>query len=205
MPSHQADLFAAPVLPGLSAADDFLSSAEEQMLIATIDAADLAPFRFQQWLGKRLTASFGWHYDFEHGTFAPTKPMPEPLLPIRARAAAFAGLDATTLVQALLIRYDPGAGIGWHRDRPMFEHVIGLSLGAAATMRFRRREPTRDDTSTGRGVFRRAAQPLAPRSIYHLSGEARWDWEHSIAPIAEPRWSVTFRSLSERGRAASSQ
>jgi alkylated DNA repair protein (DNA oxidative demethylase) len=45
------------------------------------------------------------------------------------------------LVQALLIRYDPGAGIGWHRDRPLFEHVVGISLGAPATMRFRRRRP----------------------------------------------------------------
>lgn len=196
MTPQQIDLFGASSPPGLTAADAFLSAGEEQALIAMVDAADLTPFRFQQWTGKRLTASFGWHYDFEQGSFTPTEPMPEMLLPIRARAAAFAGLEPEALIQALLIRYDPGAGIGWHRDRPTFEHVVGLSLGAPATMRFRLRDGARE----GRATYRREAQALAPRSIYHLSGEARWDWEHSIAPIAETRWSVTFRSLSARGR-----
>ncbi|WP_277967991.1 alpha-ketoglutarate-dependent dioxygenase AlkB [Sphingomonas echinoides] len=196
MAFHQTDLFATPAPAGLTAAEAFLSPAEEQTVIATIEAADLTPFRFQQWLGKRLTASYGWHYDFERGSFTPVAPIPDVLLPIRARAAAFAGLAPDALVQGLLIRYDPGAGIGWHRDRPMFEHVVGLSLGAPATMRFR----LRDGERGGRATYRREAQPLAPRSIYHLSGEARWAWEHSIAPIEATRWSLTFRSLSERGR-----
>ena len=91
----------------------------------------------------------------------------------------------------LLTRYDPGAGIGWHRDRPVFEHVIGISLGAPAVLRFRRRDGAR---------FDRASLPLPPRSIYHLSGPARHEWEHSIVPIDAPRWSVTFRSLSDKGR-----
>lgn len=117
--------------------------------------------------------------------------MPDWLLAIRGRAARFAGLTPDDLVQALLIRYDPGAGIGWHRDRPIFEHVIGISLGVAAAMRFRRR--------VGSG-FNRVAVPLAPRSIYHLSGEVRHDWEHSITEMEQSRWSITFRSLSARGR-----
>ena len=90
------------------------------------------------------------------------------------------------LVQALLIRYDPGAGIGWHKDRPVFEHVIGISLGHGATLRLRQR------TADG---FARAKAELAPRSIYHLAGEVRHQWEHSIAPMEVPRWSITFRSL----------
>lgn len=183
------DLFDTPVLAGLRAAEDIVSAAEEQALIAAIDAAGLAPFRFQGWLGKRLTHSFGWHYDFDRGALAPTTPIPAWLLPLRARAAAFAGLAADTLEQALVIRYDAGAGIGWHRDRPAFEHVVGISLGAPATMRFRRREGAR---------FVRAASPLPPRGIYHLAGPARHAWEHSIAAMAEPRWSVTFRSLASR-------
>jgi hypothetical protein len=35
-----------------------------------------------------------------------------------------------------------------------------------------------------------------PRSIYHLKGEARHQWEHSIAEMEMTRWSITFRSLS---------
>ncbi len=184
----QHDLFApaAPAIPGLAFAEAFVTVEEEQALIAGIEGVALAPFRFQGWLGKRVTASFGWHYDFDRGQMGQAEPMPDWLLPVRDRAATFARLPAAALVQALLIRYDPGAGIGWHRDRPVFEHVVGLSLGVPATMRFRRRSA---------GGFERASVPLPPRSIYHLSGEVRHGWEHSIAPMDETRWSVTFRSL----------
>jgi len=187
----QPDLFGDAGLAGLSQAGGFVTPREEQMLIASIDAAELSPFRFHGWLGKRRTVSYGWRYDFDDTSFAPAEAIPDWLLPLRAKAARFAGLQPGELVQALLIRYDPGAGIGWHRDRPVFEHVLGISLGAPATMRFRRRKP---------GGFDRTSALLAPRSIYHLTGEARHDWEHSIAAMEVTRWSITFRSLSARGR-----
>jgi alkylated DNA repair protein (DNA oxidative demethylase) len=187
----QPDLFGEPRLAGLSQAGAFVTPEEEQMLIASIEAAELAPFRFHGWLGKRLTASYGWRYDFDDASFAPAEAIPDWLLPLRVKAARFACREPGELVQALLIRYDPGAGIGWHRDRPVFEHVLGISLGAPATMRFRRRRP---------GGFDRASVFLAPRSIYHLTGEARHQWEHSIAAMEVTRWSITFRSLSEKGR-----
>jgi alkylated DNA repair protein (DNA oxidative demethylase) len=189
MVSPARDLFGIPEaasVPGLAARDEFITGAEQAELIARIDGEALSPFRFQGWLGKRLTRSFGWSYDFDTGRFAQTDPLPDWLQPVRARAARFAGLVPADLVQALLIRYDPGAGIGWHRDRPVFEHVVGISLGNAATLRLRRR------TATG---FAREKLRLEPRSIYHLAGAARHDWEHSIAPMEVPRWSVTFRSL----------
>lgn len=133
-----------------------------------------------------MTVSFGWTYDFDRGRLMRGDPLPGWLLPIRDRAAGSAGLTAGELVQALLIRYDPGAGIGSHRNRPAFEHVVGVSLGAPATMRFRRRQGER---------FERVSAPLPPRGAYHLSGEARHEWEHSIASTEERRWSLTFRSL----------
>ncbi|MDH7638167.1 alpha-ketoglutarate-dependent dioxygenase AlkB [Sphingomonas oryzagri] len=169
-----------------------VDEAEERALVAAIDATDLTPFRFQGWTGRRLTSSFGFSYDFETQRAARADPIPDWLMPIRDRMAAFAGIDAGTLIQALLIRYDPGAGIGWHRDRPIYEHVVGLSLGAPADMRFRRRRPD--------GRFDRASLPLEPRGAYHLSDEARHDWEHSIVEMDRTRWSVTFRSASARGR-----
>ncbi|SEJ80892.1 Alkylated DNA repair dioxygenase AlkB [Sphingobium sp. AP50] len=183
------DLFGTPLVPGFTHAEDFVSPDEERALIERIDAQSLSPFRFQGWLGKRLTTSFGWSYDFDRSTFDEAPPIPHWLAPLKARAAHFAGLEDDTLVQALLLRYDPGAGIGWHRDRPVFEHVVGVSLGAPATMRLRKR------TETG---FDRAAAPLSPRSIYHLAGEVRHDWEHSIAEMDVSRWSITFRSFSAR-------
>jgi alkylated DNA repair protein (DNA oxidative demethylase) len=183
------DLFDTPLVPGLTATDNLVTTAEEPALIAAIDAAGLSPFRFQGWTGKRLTVSFGWTYDFDKAQLLRGDPLPHWLQPFRDRAAEFAGLPADDLVQALLIRYDPGAGIGWHKDRPTFEHVVGLSLGAPAVMRFRRRRGEK---------FERRNVPLAPRAAYHLSGEARHEWEHSIAEMEQTRWSVTFRSFAHR-------
>lgn len=186
----QLDLFAAgPALPGLTQTPALVPADRVPALAAAIDAAPLVPFRFQQWTGLRRTASYGWHYDFEAGRVGRAEPMPDWLLAVRAAAAGFAGIAAERLVQALLIRYDPGAGIGWHRDRPVFEHVVGLSIGAPATLRFRRRRAA---------GFDRFALPLVAGGAYHLTGDARWEWEHGIAPMAATRWSITFRSLTDR-------
>jgi alkylated DNA repair protein (DNA oxidative demethylase) len=190
----QSDLFAPPAPPGLRQAEDILAPDDEAALIAAIDRAELSPFRFHGWLGKRLTRSFGWRYDFDDARLSPAEPIPVWLLPLRERAARFAGLPPDDLVQALLLRYDPGAGIGWHRDRPIFEHVVGVSLGAPATLRFRRRRA---------GGFDRFAAFLPARSAYHLAGEARHRWEHSIAPLPERRWAVTFRSFAHKDHASS--
>jgi alkylated DNA repair protein (DNA oxidative demethylase) len=190
----QPDLFGEPIVAGLFQHLAIVSPTEEQALIASIEAVELSPLRFHGFLGKRLTASYGWRYDYDRASFSPTDEIPDWLLPLREKAARFAGVNPAELIQALLIRYDPGAGIGWHRDRPVFGHVIGISLGAPATMRFRRRRA---------GGFGRASAFLAPRSVYHLTGDARHEWEHSIAAMEVTRWSITFRSLSDQGLAVS--
>jgi alkylated DNA repair dioxygenase AlkB len=188
----QFDLFAGnPVVPGFAYASQFITPDEETALIARIGAIELTPFRFQGWLGKRLTATFGWRYDFDDASFGPAEPMPDWLLPLRDRAAAFGGLDPGDLTQVSINRYDPGAGIGWHRDRAVFDKVIGISLGAPAILRFRQRIS---------GGFKRAAVPLMPRSAYRMTGEVRHDWEHSVPEQEARRWSVMFRNLSDKGR-----
>lgn len=190
--SANLDLFDPSPLPGLRYEEEFVTAVEEQTLIEQINAQELAPFRFQKWTGKRLTATFGWLYDFESGSFARAERLPSFLLPFRERAANFAGLFESELEQALLIRYDAGAGIGWHRDRPLFEHVVGISLGSPVPFAFRRRKEK---------GFDRVKIALKPRSIYLLSDEVRHDWEHGIDRHDAPRWSITFRTLSAKGRA----
>jgi len=189
-------LIDAPLVPGLSFTEELITPDEEGELIANIASLELLPFRFQGWTGKRMTRTFGWRYDFDDRSFAPVDPLPKWLLPLRERAASFAELPSSDFVHALVTRYDPGAPIGWHRDRPQFGEVVGVSLGSPATLRFRIR---------GGSGFRRASLELPPRSAYHLSGEARGDWEHSIAPAVQLRFSITFRTLSEKGRAATSR
>jgi alkylated DNA repair protein (DNA oxidative demethylase) len=184
----QGDLFAAaaPPVPGLQLVSEAVTAAEEVRLAALLDAAPLAPFEFGQWRGKRLTTHYGSAYDFARGRLDEAPPLPDWLLTLRDRLAPQVGLEPAALAAALLIRYDPGAGIGWHRDRPQYGEVLGLSLGAPCVMRLRRR------TAEG---FDRRKLALPPRSLYRLSGEVRWEWEHSIAPIAATRRSITFRTL----------
>ena len=187
----QANLFTEPLIAGLDYREGLISQDEEARLIARLNQLDLSPFRFQGWLGNRKTHSFGWRYDFDDASFTPADSIPGWLEPLRRRAALFAGLPPHDFVHVLLARYDPGAGIGWHRDRDVFEQVVGVSLNTPATLRFRQR------TSTG---FRRASLEVAPRSAYLLSGDARWDWEHRITPGDQLRFSITFRTLSDKGR-----
>lgn len=186
----QSNLFAESLIDGLQYRDDFITPTEHDRLVTELEGLNLAPFRFHGWLGNRKTQTFGWRYDFDDASFAPAEPIPQWLQPLRAKAAAFAGFAPEDFAHALLARYDPGAGIGWHRDRPQFEQVVGISLGAPATMRFRQRTA---------GGFRRTTVDLEPRSAYLLSGEVRREWEHSIAPGDTLRFSITFRSLSEKG------
>jgi DNA oxidative demethylase len=184
-------LFDAPLIAGLSYCEEVISAADEEGLIDHLVATDLSPFRFHGFLGNRKTKSFGWRYDFDDASFTPTEPIPEWLAPLCVKAATFAGVQPDDFVHVLLARYDPGAGIGWHRDRDVFEKVVGISLAMPATLRFRRRKP--------RG-FDRATLDVAPRSAYLLSGEARWDWEHRITPGEQLRFSITFRTMSDKGR-----
>lgn len=188
------DLFDAPPIPGLELREEFITHGEEAELIARIAEAELTPFQFRGFEGKRLTHSYGWRYDFQDQSFTETESIPDWLQPLKQRAAIFAGLPPDAFIHALLIRYDPGAGIGWHKDRPVFEHVVGISLGAPAVLTFRRRDGTR---------FKRIKVPLPPRSAYHLSGEVRHEWEHGIAAHNALRYSITFRSLSDLGRGRS--
>lgn len=186
--SEQPDLFDSPLgLPeGFRYRQDILTSEEESALVAQLRELDFKPFQFQGYEGNRRVISFGLHYDFADGRLKQTREIPPFLLPLRGKAAQFAGLSPEQLPHILATEYAPGAGIGWHRDRPVFGDVIGVSLLSACRFRFRRRVGER---------WERAAQILAPRSIYLMRGPVRTAWEHSIPPGDELRYSVTFRTL----------
>jgi alkylated DNA repair protein (DNA oxidative demethylase) len=187
MMADQMSLFAATDMPeGLSYAPDFLSEAEEAALAARLDALQFKPFEFHGFLGKRETISFGWSYRFDGSGLGEAAPIPEWLHPVRARAASFAGLAPGALEHALLVKYGEGAGLGWHRDRPVFGDVIGISLLSPAPLRFRRRV---------REKWQRFTLAAEPRSIYLLRGPSRSEWEHSLTPVETLRYSITFRSL----------
>lgn len=185
-----------PLPGGVRYQPDRLGAAEEAELISLFETLDLAPFQFQGFEGNRRTASFGWRYDFNGGGFQKAQPVPPAFLPWRRKAAELAGVEHESLEQMLAIEYSPGAGIGWHRDRPQFGIVAALSAGAPCRLRFRRK--------TGETWERRHAV-LEPCSGYVLAGEGRQVWEHSIPPVERLRYSLTFRTLKRPGSPSSSR
>ena len=176
----------APEPAGLSYSPEFLSPGDEIALIARIAALPFAPFQFHGFEGNRRTVSFGMEYKFDGSGLKQAEPFPDWLLTVRDRAAELARVAPDAFVHALIIEYAPGAGIGWHRDRPVFGDVVGVSLGADAPLRFRLRDGAR---------WRRFTLSAEPRSAYLLRGPARTEWEHSIAPVSALRYSITLRTL----------
>jgi alkylated DNA repair dioxygenase AlkB len=196
MSLSQPDLFGAapPGTPeGFVYRPDFLGGEEETEILGRLRDLPFAPFQFHGFEGKRRVVSFGWSYDFNEGGLKPAPAFPEWLAPLARRAAEFAGLAADAFAHCLIIEYAPGAGIGWHRDRPQFEDVVGVSLLSPCRFRFRLRE--------GAG-WRRTAFTAEPRSAYLLRGPARWRWEHSIPPLETLRYSITLRTFRPDARPA---
>jgi len=184
----QLDFFATPPrLPeGFRYHADLISEETERALLIAIHQLPFKEFEFHGYVGKRRTVSFGWSYDFTTETLQSTKGIPPFLLSLRETAAAFADIPAEDLRQVLVTEYGAGAGIGWHRDKAVFDKVIGISLLAACRFRLRR---------WLRGKWERITLDAQARSAYLLSGPARVEWEHSIPAVDAPRYSVTYRSL----------
>jgi alkylated DNA repair dioxygenase AlkB len=185
---RQADLFPdEQAMPeGFVYRDEVISTEEERHLAERFALLPFAPFEFHGFQGRRRVVSFGWRYDYAGRQIRPSAQLPEVLLPLRERAAEIAGLAPESLQQVLVTEYAPGAPIGWHRDKPMFEDVVAISFLAPCLLRFRRR--------LGDGWERRSLEVM-PRSAYVLRGTARTEWEHSIPPLSALRYSVTFRNL----------
>ena len=176
-----------PALPeGLEYRAEFLSPEEERELAERFAELPFKEFEFHGFLGKRRTVSFGLHYAFDGSGLREAEPIPDFLIPVRQKAAELTRIGAEALQHALVIEYAPGAGIGWHKDRPVFGDVVGISLLAPARMRFRRKQEDK---------WQRAALIAEPRSAYLLTGPARSEWEHSIPAMEELRYSITFRTL----------
>lgn len=171
----------------------FISPEEETALLAHVQAQPFAPYDHHGYKANREVVYFGMQGGYNGvGAEDKAEPMPEWLLPLRDKIAHAAGLDAAELEMALVARYTPGAGIGWHRDRPQFgPTVFGVSLQSDAQMRFRRYvEATEEMYKIN----------LEHGSAYIMSGPSRSVWQHGMNPVKELRYSITFRTIKNKAQ-----
>jgi alkylated DNA repair dioxygenase AlkB len=172
--------------PGFRYEPDVITSDEERELVERVRSLAWEEVKMRGQVARRRTVHFGWLYGYETWRIEPGPPIPDFLLPLRARAGSLAGVTADALAEVLVTEYAPGAAIGWHRDAPMFGDVVGVSLLAPCRFRFQR----------GKGEARETrVVSVEPRSAYVMTGSARWQWQHSIPPMKAWRYSVTFRTL----------
>jgi alkylated DNA repair dioxygenase AlkB len=173
-------------ISGFSYHPDLFSERDELSFVSQFETLVLRPFDFHGFKGNRRVISFGWRYDYGASKLEETEPLPSFLQPLSTAAARLSRIPETEFKTALVTEYTLGAGIGWHRDKPMFRDVMAFSFLAPCRLRLRRRENT---------SWRRVSSNIAPRSAYFLQGEARELWEHSIPPVTALRYSVTFRTF----------
>jgi alkylated DNA repair dioxygenase AlkB len=188
----QAEIFPAPLPPGLVYREDFITWDEEQQLLSEIPRLPLKESQYRQYTARRRTVNYGFSYDFTHLQARSAPAIPEFLAPLRTRAAQWVGVQPEAFVQALIAEYQPGTPLGWHRDVPDFDVVVGVSLAGTARLRFRPYPWSPEKKSQ---VF---ALELAPRSAYILRDQARWGWQHHVPPTKELRYSITFRTASDK-------
>jgi alkylated DNA repair dioxygenase AlkB len=184
------DLFdtAPTIAPGFDYKADVVAVAAQFALIDEIRQLPLQAFDFHGFKANRRVISYGWRYDFSSARLVEIEPIPQWLFPLRELVGQFAKSPGEDFAQVLISEYAPGAGIGWHKDKAVFDRIVGVSLGAPCPLRLRQRR-------SPRAKWRRVEQYLEPGSMYLLSREARTEWEHSIAPVQALRYSLTFRTL----------
>jgi alkylated DNA repair dioxygenase AlkB len=192
---HQQSLFEPSALPyGLIYRPEFLGRDEETALLAAFAPLPFREARFQEYLAKRRVVHF--HGPERVAISSPPEDdtvvslaLPPLLHALRQRIGAWLELPPASFVHALVSEYRPGTPIGWHRDKPAYGIVVGVSLQASAIMRFRPMPGRRSD-----GIRPAVVLELEPRSAYIMRGPIRWDWQHSMPPVKALRYSVTFRT-----------
>jgi hypothetical protein len=148
-----------------------LDQATEERLLTHLRTLPFREFEFHGYTGKRRVVSFGWKYEFSGERLTKAEDIPDFLLPLRIRAAAFAGLDAAAFEHVLVA---------------VFGEVVGISLLAPCVLRFRHKAGEK---------WERVNILTEPRSAYHLTGPARSKWQHSILRVDALRYSITFRTM----------
>ncbi|HXH73640.1 MAG TPA: alpha-ketoglutarate-dependent dioxygenase AlkB [Bacteriovoracaceae bacterium] len=167
---------------GFSYLPDFISSIEELQLMSFFQTLKWEDIHMHGVIAKRKVVHYGYGYEYDSRSLTPGSPIPSELNFLLPRVAKALDVRQADIGEVLVTYYPEGSQIGWHRDAPMFESLLGISLDAACLLKLKE----------GQDKFQ---HELEPRSAYTLQGIARWEWQHHIPPVKSPRYSVTLRTL----------
>jgi len=180
---------------GLIVIDNYISSSAHDELLSLINK--------QEWsnLLKRRVQHYGYEYSYQQRTASKrAAEMPGFAKDIAQRLVSetfFAKLPD----QLIINEYTPGQGIAAHTDARVFgDTIVSLSLGSACSFVF-----TRLDSADSPETFELY---LRPGTLVVMTGESRYNWNHSITPrktdidpdtgrtvLRGTRVSLTFREM----------
>jgi alkylated DNA repair protein (DNA oxidative demethylase) len=181
--TQQLDLISPAWPNGFDYFRDFISKEEEEFLLSFAKTLPWGNYEMHGVPSLRKIYRFGVNYGLE--AEKDPRPIPKELAFIISRGAQALKVNPKEVVQLLFTFYPPGAPIGWHRDAPMYEKLLGISMAGSCTMKLKPYDPKSSPVKV----------ELAPRSAYCMTGESRWNWEHHIPPVKEERFSLTMRTL----------
>ncbi len=174
---------------GLKYIPRFITEAEESELMRHIIHLDWQNVALFGQVARRRVVHFGMDYNYDRRTVKATIPAPKFLEEIISRGAHYLEVDKEDIAEILISEYTINAGINWHRDAPVFDKILGVSLNSPCPIYFRNRNDKKEQIQ----------MLLEPGSAYILKDSIRWEWEHRIPPVKNLRYSITFRTLKGKG------
>lgn len=179
-----------PFFPeGFSYLPGFITPEEENDLLQIISKTELHSFLFQGFEAKRKVASYGYDWSFEKRMLSKGREIPSAFHSLIKKVADHISVSPDHFAELLLTEYPEDSVINWHRDAPPFDLIAGISLQSDCIFRLRPHEKAKQKRNA------LVSFPVLRRSLYIIQGRARTDWEHSIAPVKNIRYSITLRTL----------
>jgi alkylated DNA repair dioxygenase AlkB len=174
-------------VPGLLYLPDFLTAEQEATLLQQIDG--------EEWITdlKRRVQHYGYRYDYQ------SRGLDDSLalgalpnwLQVLAQTLAVPYFNGNLPDQVIANEYLPGQGISAHIDRQdcFGDTVVSLSLGSTCIMDFIQPAEKRKQSFL-----------LELRCLLVVQQDARYLWQHAIAPRKKDSWN---QQLLHRGRRVS--
>jgi alkylated DNA repair dioxygenase AlkB len=183
--------------PGFIYERNFITREEEQELLRSIrEEVTVRNSQYHEYTARRKSAHFGLKWNYGTEVLEDVPPAPEFLQQLAAKVARRFSLPVEHFPHVLVIEYPPGAPMGWHRDAPPFAVIYGISLGSTCQFGLR---PNAEALRTKENTLK---FDVEPRSLYMMSGQCRSQWQHSVWPVKDTRYSITLRTMGRQSSVA---